>query len=78
MAVLVPENCETCPFRNTCPYINRLDDCPLKEAYKRIDDAIRSLECIMESDTRSLLEPESEDGWFYDKMWQVMKILKGR
>ena len=43
---------------------------------KDLDIAIEKCERIMEMDTRTLKNPESEDGWLFDKVYDLLKFLR--
>lgn len=43
---------------------------------KELDTAIDILEHILECDERTLSNPISDDGWYYDEIHKACKILK--
>ena len=43
---------------------------------KDLDIAIEKCERIMEFDTRTLKNPESEDGWLFDKVYDLLQFLR--
>lgn len=43
---------------------------------KDLDIAIEKCERIMEFDTRTLKNPESEDGWLFNKVYDLLKFLR--
>lgn len=43
---------------------------------KDLDIAIEKCEQIMEFDTRTLNNPESEDGWIFDKVYDLLQFLR--
>lgn len=43
---------------------------------KALDTAIDILEHILECDKRTLFNPISDDGWYYDEIHKAYKILK--
>lgn len=46
----------------------------IQEVLDKID---RSMECVMESDPRTLKNPQHEYGWLFDKIYEWRKELKG-
>ena len=47
----------------------------MDEAKKIIDNLDHSMECVMESDKRTLRNPESADGWLFDIIHEWRKEL---
>ena len=43
---------------------------------KDLDIAIETCERIMEFDTRTLKNPESENGWLFDKVYDLLQFLR--
>lgn len=43
---------------------------------KDLNIAIEKCERIMEFDTRTLKNPESENGWLFDKVYDLLKFLR--
>lgn len=43
---------------------------------KDLDIAIEKCERIMEMDTRTLKNPESENGWLFDKVYELLQFLR--
>lgn len=43
---------------------------------KDLDTAIEKCERIMEFDTRTLENPESENGWIFDKVYDLLQFLR--
>ena len=43
---------------------------------KNLDIAIEKCERIMEFDTRTLKNPESENGWIFEKVYELLQYLR--
>jgi len=43
---------------------------------KDLDIAIEKCEHIMEFDTRTLKNPESDNGWIFDKVYDLLQFLR--
>ena len=43
---------------------------------KDLDIAIEKCKRIMEFDTRTLKNPESENGWLFDKVYDLLEFLR--
>ena len=58
-----------------------IDDWNWNQKKKHIQEVLaqvdRSMECVMESDPRTLKNPQHEYGWLFDKIYEWRKELKG-
>lgn len=50
--------------------VNRMDD------KSKIDKSLELLEYIVESDPRTIRNPECENAWIYDKIHEAILILR--